>query len=147
MTLSEIIERVALRQGVSVVLVEGFVLEVVDEIVRILEQGGEVKLRGLGTLHWRKTKGRAINTSAIKGEIPEGQKLKFTPARRFRTRRKDMSESEEGMTKLGVVLDEEKTKQASAGVGEGNRCPTCQRKLDDAGACPVHGTEPLEPSG
>ena len=147
MTLSDIIERVALHQEVPIALVEGFVLEVVDEIVRTLEQGEEVKIRGLGTLHWKKTKGRAINTSAVKGEIHDGQKLKFTPARRFRARRRDMSESEEGMTKLGVVLDEEKTKQASAGVGEGDSCPTCQRKLDDAGACPVHGTEPLEPSG
>ena len=58
------------------------------------------------------------------------------------------------MNKYGVVLDnekvrenEEKTKQASEKAGEAGRCPTCSRKLDDAGACSVHGTEPLESTG
>lgn len=57
------------------------------------------------------------------------------------------------MNKYGVVLDDEKvkehgekTKQASEKAGEEGRCPACSRKLDDAGACPVHGTEPLEPA-
>jgi len=58
------------------------------------------------------------------------------------------------MNKYGVVLDnekvrenEEKTKQASEKAGKDSHCPACSRKLDDAGACPVHGTEPLEPAG
>jgi len=55
-----------------------------------------------------------------------------------------MSE-DEGMTKLGVVLDDEKEKTASE--GDIRICPICGEELDGARACPEHGTEPLEPSG
>lgn len=62
-------------------------------------------------------------------------------------------ETKMSMTKYGVELDaekikeldEEKTKQASKHRSERGACPTCRNRLDDAGACPVHGTEPLEP--
>ena len=52
---------------------------------------------------------------------------------------------DEGMTKLGVVLDDSKTKEAGIGSKDQSNCPVCDKKLDDAGACPTHGTEPLEP--
>lgn len=54
-----------------------------------------------------------------------------------------MSNDDDGMTKLGVELDDEKTKSAAEG-GSTPTCPRCLSKLDDAGACPKHGTEPFE---
>lgn len=61
------------------------------------------------------------------------------------------------MEKYGVVLDPKKVKKAevlddnktkTAGEGDSVRiCPVCGKELDDAGACPVHGTEPFEPNG
>ena len=56
------------------------------------------------------------------------------------------NEQDEGMSKLGVELDDQKTKSASTGDTV-NSCPVCLSELDDAGACPVHGTEPFEPAG
>jgi len=55
-----------------------------------------------------------------------------------------MSDNEEGMTKLGVELDDDKIK--TAGEGAAPACPICLSELDDAGACPEHGTKPFEPS-
>lgn len=52
--------------------------------------------------------------------------------------------ADEGLTKLGVVLDDEKVKEADDGA-KGTHCPWCLSELDNAGACPVHGTEPFEP--
>jgi hypothetical protein len=54
---------------------------------------------------------------------------------------------DEGMTKYGVVMDDEKEKTANKGEGEVRICPMCAEELDDAGACPKHGTRPLEPNG
>ena len=145
MTLKELIERVARHQGAPQTLVEGFVLTAVEEIILELHRGEPVRIRGLGTFQWEYVKG-SRKKGFQKADVPPGWKLKFVPARRFRLRRTDMSE-EEGMSKYGVDLDDEKVKEASKGAGADDRCPTCNRKLDDARACPVHGTEPLEPTG
>ena len=56
-----------------------------------------------------------------------------------------VSQNEDVFREYGVELDDEKTKQAGEG-GEGTHCPVCLKELDDAGACPVHGTEPFEPT-
>jgi tRNA(Ile2) C34 agmatinyltransferase TiaS len=51
---------------------------------------------------------------------------------------------EEGIVKYGVEIDSNKVKTA-----EGSKkatCPRCGKTLDDAGACPEHGTEPFEPA-
>lgn len=143
MTITEIIERVARRQEVDYLLAEGFIREAIEEVIGVLDRGENVKIRGLGTLYWKKVRGKRM-PSGIRA--PEGWKLRFVPSLKFRERRTEMSDSE-GMTKYGVELDDEKTKQASEKEGQEGCCPTCWRRLDDAGACPVHGTEPLEPSG
>lgn len=58
------------------------------------------------------------------------------------------------MEKYGVELDKEKIiKEAGGKSGEPtvrervdalSKCPICEEKLDSGGACPIHGTEPLE---
>ena len=53
------------------------------------------------------------------------------------------TETDEGMVKLGVVLDDQKVKTAEKDTVR--ICPICAEKLDDAGSCPTHGTEPFEP--
>lgn len=145
MTLKDLIRRVALHHGASSDLVEGFLLTAVEEVILDLHRGESVKVRGLGTLQWKHVKGSPAR-GFRKTDVPPGWKLCFIPARRFRLRRKAMSD-DDGMSKYGVELDDEKTKQASKGAGEKDLCPTCQHELDDARACPVHGTEPLEPTG
>jgi len=144
MTLAEIIKKIARRHCMPDAVAGGFILDSIEEIIRAVDSGEDVKIRGLGTFRWRKSKGRP-GSGAYSGPIPDGWKLHFLPSRRFRARRTKMSDSD-GMTKYGVQLDDEKTKQASEKAGEASRCPTCSRKLDDAGSCPVHGTEPLEPA-
>lgn len=143
MTITEIIARVALRQEVDIPLAEGFIREAVEEVIDALDRGESVKIRGLGTLYWRKAHSRRMPSGTL---APNGWKLKFLPSLKFRERRIEMSDNE-GMTKYGVELDDEKTKQASKEDSKASHCPTCMRRLDDAGACPVHGTEPLEPVG
>lgn len=54
--------------------------------------------------------------------------------------------SDEGMTKYGVVTEDEKTKTASKG-NEIVVCPVCGEEVDNANACPTHGTKPFEPDG
>lgn len=143
MTLTEIIERIASRHDAPMPLAEGFVRETVEEIIEVLDRGEEVKIRGLGKLYWKKASGKRMPSGK---QVLEGWKLRFSPALKFRERRTEMID-DEGMTKYGVELDDEKNKQASEGPGQVGSCPSCKRKLDDAGACPVHGTEPLEPAG
>jgi hypothetical protein len=58
------------------------------------------------------------------------------------TKKKD---NDEGMSKYGVELDD--TKTTTADNKPTSSCPRCGKALDDAGACPQHGTEPFEPSG
>jgi len=53
-------------------------------------------------------------------------------------------ETDEGLTKYGVELDADKTKTAENSPA--STCPRCGKTLDNAGACPEHGTEPFEPS-
>lgn len=144
MTIADIIKGMARRHGIVEPLVGGLVLEAIEELVKAIDSGKEMKVQGLGTFHWKRVRARVV-TGALKGsEIPGGWKLRFRPARRFRSRRTEMSE--DGMTKYGVELDGQKTKQASEKTGEAGCCPICSRRLDDAGACPIHGTEPLEPT-
>lgn len=149
MTLNEIIKRIALRQEVPVELVRGFVLEAFDEIVDELDRGGAVKIRGLGSLEWKEVP--PITLPQLPGQstsqvLPKGKKLRFMPAGRFKKRRTQMSNNDEGMTKLGVELDEDLIKEATPNSKEGGSCSTCGRELDNARACPVHGTKPLESS-
>jgi hypothetical protein len=141
-TLTDISRRVARVYGVSDNIAWGFTLGVMEEVVRSLDAGNAVKLRGIGTLAWKFTPGLP-GVANYTVPIPDGWKLRFIPSRKFRSRRTKMSD-EEGMSKYGVELDHEKTKQA--GVVGKNNCPVCNLHLDDAGACPTHGTEPLEPT-
>jgi tRNA(Ile2) C34 agmatinyltransferase TiaS len=49
------------------------------------------------------------------------------------------------MEKYGVELDKSKVKEAGKQDPKTPpKCPTCDEKLDNGGACPTHGTEPLE---
>ena len=146
MTLAQIIKDVARRNGVPTALAGGFVHEAIEELVRVLDSGNEVKIRGLGAFYWRRVKECTQAAGFFKGrKTPAGWKLRFRPTRHFRSRRTAMSDSTDTtMTKYGVQVDDEKTKQASEQPDKLGRCPTCHHLLDDAGACPNHGTEPLE---
>jgi len=47
--------------------------------------------------------------------------------------------------KYGVEFDKNKVKTAEErGKDNTQSCPECDKKLDSGGACPDHGTEPLE---
>ena len=157
MTLSEIVELVAEEIGAERHVVWGFVRSFMDTLVNELDRGNDVKVRQLGTFKWIEVPPLKIPTGIInyrshgdnEGEhkylvVPAGRKLKFSPAKKFRTRRTVMSD-DTCMTKYGVVLNNEKEKTANENKGEIRICPVCAKELDDAGACPEHGTRPLEP--
>jgi nucleoid DNA-binding protein len=150
MTITELVERVAKKIGAPPDFTWAFADEIIRALILALDAGEEVKIRGLGRFHWAPVKGRKAGLGEQK-HYPGGLKLKFAPAGRFRTRRHNMD-------KLGVVLDPNKVKEADEKVKEAQKkkpggksesrcCPVCLAELDDAGACPVHGTEPFEPGG
>ena len=148
MTLSEVVDRVISRVGgmepADAREFWRFVQLIVEELVSTLEKGQDVKIYGLGRFYWRRVKAKTWTTNGKKVEVPSGWRLKFIPS--VQLRRLKMTDKEDnGMTKLGVVTENEKTKVA--GTGESVlKCPWCHKELDDAGACPEHGTEPFEPT-
>lgn len=85
-TLAALIKNVALRHGVPAPYVGGFVRDTIEEITYVMDAGGDVKVRGLGTFRWQKTKGRP-GSGAYSGPIPDGWKLRFIPCKRLRARR------------------------------------------------------------
>ena len=89
MTLSEIAERVARRVGAPPDLAWGFLREASKIIVEVLDQGGEVKIRGLGTLRWVPVVGQKVYDLPTGKTIlvEPGSKLKLIPALKLRTRR------------------------------------------------------------
>ena len=149
MTLTEIVDRMVHRmevRGPDKELVSELSQELVEHIIATLKRGEDVKIRGLGRFHWVYSKPRYVRFRGQKYLVPGTNHLKFKPAKRLR--RHDMPEEKE-MTKLGVVLDDDKVKEATIGGGDPTvpaiqTCSKCHRKLDDAGVCPEHGTEPLE---
>jgi len=151
MTITELTEIVADRIGAETDLVHGFFQSFVDVIIERLEAGDEVKIRGLGSFRWVDVREMKVpaGKNMPKSELlhyPVGKKVKFFPAKQFKSRRNEIMETEdEGMTKLGVELDDERVKTANSGTVD--KCPVCLSTLDDAGACPKHGTEPFEPHG
>ena len=150
MTITELIELVSDRTGAERTVVHGFFQSFVDIMVERIDAGDEVKIRGLGTFRWVDVPGVKLPRPKRKAmgitHLPGGRKLRFFPAKQFRTRRtEEMSDKDEGMSKLGVVLDDDKTKTATK--TQVDACPVCLSELDDAGACPKHGTEPFEPDG
>jgi len=148
MKLSRIVQRVSKQTEAPHPLVWGFTKSVMSEIIQVLNSGHTVQIRGLGTFYWRPVGSKKLRKLSGKTVmVPPGQKLRFRPSYRFRSRRINMPEQkEEGMNKYGVELDDQKTKTATKN-GKGSVCPICQHALDDAGACPKHGTEPFEPTG
>jgi nucleoid DNA-binding protein len=137
--------RVARSVGADRKVTLGFICEIIDQVVVALLAGEEVHLRGLGRFHWRLVPKATVVTGRRRRSYAPGMKLRFTPSQRLRRRRKRKM-SDEGMTKLGVVLDDQKTKKADTNPETEERiCPVCGKALDDAGACPEHGTEPFEP--
>jgi nucleoid DNA-binding protein len=149
MTLTEIIGRMTEKlemKGLDRNFFESAVSMVIDRIIEALAQGEDVKIRGLGTFRWSPVRARTVYLphGEVEHNIPACYRLRFRPAVNLRSR--PMADKEEGMTKLGVELDDDKVKQSSVdpNVPSTRRCPKCNQLLDDAGVCPEHGTEPLE---
>ena len=114
--------------GAGPKLVKPLVQIFLQYVKNALDDGETVWLRGIGTFEWR--------TSYRSGN----RKLRFRPYGDFRIGRKTME-------KYGVEMDKEKTKEASDSesyLEDGAHCPLCGKDLDSGGACPEHGTEPLE---
>lgn len=94
MTLAQIIKDIAHWHRVPTDLASGFVQDAIEELVRVIDSGEEVKVRGLGTFRWQKARARSGTGTLNGSEIPEGMKLRFLPARRFRGRRTSMSDTD-----------------------------------------------------
>jgi len=144
MTLTELVEITADLIGAESKLTLGFVQTFIEVMIERLDAGDEVKIRSLGTFKWVGVPGKkAVGSNDL--VIPPGRKLRFIPAKQFRTRRTEMSDKDEGMNKYGVVTDDDETKTASENVER--VCPVCAKTLDSGGACPEHGTKPFESDG
>ena len=144
-TTTDLAKRVARAVGSEQGVAYGFIREAFDQMAAALDSGEEVRIRGLGRFRWRLFhKTTTFLAGKRRRSYAPGMKLRFDPSRRLSLRRKKMTD--EGMTKLGVVLDDQKTKTATTDSESEERvCPRCGKTLDDAGACPEHGTEPFEP--
>jgi nucleoid DNA-binding protein len=88
MHIKEIAEAVAKEQGAPTELVWGAVADTIQAITEALDQGEEVKVRGLGTFRWEQVAERPpIRSPQGENKQPAGWKLKFTPAYNLRARR------------------------------------------------------------
>jgi nucleoid DNA-binding protein len=137
---SELARIVCRRTGAPREIVWPIVEEFLEVVADVLENGQCLKLRGLGTFYWKKyprRDGFSSNLTKKLYNLPERVRLKWSPPKRFKGSRPDME-------KYGVKLDDEKVKQAQQGKDKPDTCPECDKKLDSGGACPEHGTEPLE---
>jgi hypothetical protein len=122
-TSREIARHVSRRTGVPFHTVWPLVQDMLCVVHQLLDDGQTVWLDGIGTFKWKPV----VRSNGIK--------LRWHPHRRFKRGRP--------MEKYGVEFDDQKTKEAQQGKKPG-RCPICDRELDSGGACPEHGTEPLE---
>jgi len=86
-TITDIINAVSSRLDVDRKLTAGFVFEVVNETIQALESGKSVKIKGLGTFTWKPVSKRSGTGVRSGTYVPEGKKLKFVPAKKFRSRR------------------------------------------------------------
>lgn len=127
-----------LRQMVRASVVAAF-----DVISDTLEQGEPVTILNFGRFDVQLHRARMGNTIqdgvAVPVEIPERRVVRFRPSQRLKER------MEVNMEKLGVQVDEGKTKTAQK---DGQDKCGCGRELDKTAnvpKCPVHGTEPFEP--
>jgi len=90
MTLTEIVEIVAEEIGAEPQLVWGFVRSFIDAITKELDQGSDVKVRGLGTFLWVDVPERVVpepGKMLSSTVAPAGKKLKFIPSKKFQHRR------------------------------------------------------------
>ena len=139
-TPAEITKVICRRTGAPKHIVWPIIDEFISVAIEALESGKDLKLRSLGTLYWKRVPKRDGFRSRLDGKVynlPERRKLKWLSSDRFK-------EARPAMEKYGVKLDDEKVKQALKGKDNVESCPDCDKKLDSGGACPEHGTEPLE---
>ena len=141
-TPSELARVVCRRTGAPKHIVWPIVEEFLNVAVEAMDSGNNVRLKGLGLFYWKKYPRRDGFKSHLTGKtynLPERVRLKWATPVRFREARPDME-------KYGVKFDDEKVKQAQVKKDKGkpDSCPDCSKDLDSGGACPDHGTEPLE---
>jgi len=145
-TPKELAKVVAQRTGAPMHVVWPIVHEFMEVGLETVDSGKDLRLGGLGTIYWKKYPRRDGFKSRLTKEtynLPERVRLKWAAPRRFRDARPVMD-------KYGVKFDDEKVKEASKDekpksyVEDGAHCPVCGEDLDSGGACPTHGTEPLE---
>jgi len=135
----------------------GFAQTFIDIVISRLDAGDEVKIRGLGTFKWAEVGAKRIpcrtrnsakrfrkGGAGLEHWLFPGQKLRFIPATKFKTRRPIVADEDEGMDKYAVVTEDPDGKTAADGTDK--ICPVCGKTLDNGGACPTHGTEPFEPN-
>lgn len=120
----------------------------VECVVDRINSGEEVEVTGLCSFRIRELR-------PITRRLPNGETRTLQPHLGGKTRivrihprmgmklRGERVMEEEGIEKYGVELDDKK-KEASKDGSPVERCPWCNQKLDSGGACPDHGTEPME---
>ena len=129
MSFVELVESIAEKTGLPKTSVAAVLRAFQSEVIRVSSLGASIKLPGLGAFYGAKTKARHLF-----GGLREGRSRNIL---KFR-------ESRSVMEKLGVVLDDAKTKTA----GLCKTCPKCGTELTESeiesSKCPYCGTEPFE---
>jgi integration host factor subunit beta len=87
-TRSELLERVAARQGLSIKEVDGAVKSILDGLIVALAQGKRIEVRGFGSfsLHYRKPRNGRNPKSGVTVELPGKHVVHFKPGKELRER-------------------------------------------------------------
>lgn len=87
-TKSELLERVAARQGLSIKEVDGAVKSILDGLIAALASGKRIEVRGFGSfsLHYRKPRNGRNPKSGVTVELPGKHVVHFKPGKELRER-------------------------------------------------------------
>ena len=140
--LADVVETIRQKTGMSSEPLMTICRLFLEGMGDFLMAGENVTLAGYLRFYWQKVPPKSIRlfgrTTVTK--LPARYKLRVHLANRFQG---GFVMDKGGMDKYGVELETEKVKQASKD-GQPDTCLQCGKKLDSGGACPEHGTEPLE---
>jgi len=87
-TRSELLERVAERQGLSIKEVDGAIKSILDGLIAALANGKRIEVRGFGSfsLHYRKPRNGRNPKSGVTVELPGKHVVHFKPGKELRER-------------------------------------------------------------
>ncbi len=131
---AQIIQHVAAVSGYKQKDVEKVLSAFFTLLPSIVNSGEPVQIKNFASFNW-------VERAERKFRVPNTGRIIHIPARRgLKITFSSAYKRSLPMEKYGVELNQTKI----ATETKPNQCPWCQELLDDAGLCPVHGSEPFE---